>query len=94
MVLDLLRCLVIVVVELLIEVYVSNNLSLLLSPQGDRKIYRSELRFFSSAISPTFLLSLIFQLQMSFHLLYPPCALRKPARKKEHTLEGIITFKW
>ena len=50
--------------------------------QGGRKIYRSELRLFSSAISPTFLLSLIFQLQMSFHLLYPPCALRKPARKK------------
>ena len=61
--------------------------------QGDRKIYRSELRLFSCAISPTFLLSLIFQLQMSSHLLYPPCALRKPAGKKEHTLEGIITFK-
>ena len=49
--------------------------------QGGRKIYRSELRLFSSAISPTFLLSLIIPLQMSFYLLHP-CALRNLARKK------------
>ena len=62
--------------------------------QGGRKIYRSELRLYSSAISPTFLLSPIFQLQMSFHLLHPPCALRKPQEVKTYFLFAYMTHLW
>ena len=43
---------------------------------------------------PTLLLSPIFQLQMSFHLLHPPCSLREPKKGKTYFLFAYMTHLW